>query len=136
MKRVVFTLLLFLNSWTFSSVTPQNIHTVHMLANLGFEDEAKQVLSHSFENENFDTHFLSDQFVKWSTGKSDVEMEDTFNESAFYVVRDDRESGIKAIECRLQYCDLNANEFAESFVDWGLSLMELRRLFSTLESDK
>lgn len=136
MKTIVFSIFLFLNGLAFSSVTPQNIHTVHMLANLGFEDEAKQVLSHSFENENFDTHFLSDQFVKWSTGKSDVEMEDAFNESAFHVIRDDRASGIKAIECRLQYCDLNATEFAESFVDWGLSLMELRRLFSTLESDK
>ena len=136
MKKLFSLSLLFLNCWAFCSITPQNIHTVHMLANLGFEDEAKQVLSHSFEKENFDTHFLSDQFVKWSTGKSDIEMEDAFNESAFYVVRNDRASGVKSIECRLQYCDLNATGFAESFVEWGLSLMKLRRLFNTLESDK
>lgn len=137
MRIFVFFIFLLLNGHGFSSLTPQNLHTVHMLAQLGFEDEASQILSRSFENENADTRFLSEEFVKWSKGeRGDREMEDAFNESAFHVVTNDRVSAIESIECRMQYCSLDAREFAESFVDWGLSLMELRRLFNTLEPNE
>jgi len=135
MKSKLLAIFLFIGSYVFPSVTSQKIHAAHTLANLGFEDEAKQVLNVSFDHENYHTQFVSDQFVKWAT-KKNMEMEDVFNESAFYVVRNDRESAIKAIESKLQYYNLNAKEFSESFVDWGLGLMELRSILNKKESDK
>lgn len=135
-KKVSFTLFFLLSTYTFPSLKPENIHTVYMIAQIGFEDKAKQILNLSFDYEDYNTQFLSDQFVKWSVNKSEnSEMQDAFNESAYYVVINDRKSAIKAIKNKIENADLQTDEFAESFVDWGLSLLQLSKILKQLESD-
>lgn len=110
----------------FSSITPQNLHLSFSLAKEGHEEDAKQFLNYSFEHTNLDTAYLSDQFISWSVNKTDqMDIEDAFNESAFHLVNKNRQAAVKALEKKLAYYDLDANEFAQSFVDWGLALIKL-----------
>ncbi len=118
-------------SFLFSSVTPQCLSVSFILANEGREEEAKETLTRSFDYANHDTVYLSNQFVNWSTGKTDqMDIEDAFNEAAFYVVHNKRNAAISALKKKLTQYDLEANDFSESFIDWGLSLIKLNEILN------
>ncbi|MBF5059240.1 hypothetical protein [Candidatus Neptunochlamydia vexilliferae] len=116
----------------FCSVTPQTLHMSYLLAKSGFGKEAEEVLASCFDQKTYITDFLADQFVKWSTDK-ESEMEDSFNKSAFYVVKGNRLSSIKAIRKHFRYAEPETDRFAESFTDWGIGLIKINSALQKVE---
>ncbi len=132
LKRLFFLFCFLFPGALFCCVTPQTLHMSYLLAKSGFEKEAEEVLVSCFDQKTYSAEFLADQFIRWSTDKGS-EMENSFNESAFYVVRGDRLSSIQAIRKHFRYTEPETDQFAESFTDWGIGLIKLNSALQKVE---
>jgi|GEM_PF-6962008 len=123
MKKGILVFLAFFTTQLLA-LSPQDLHATFLLTHQGRELEAKEILANSFSARNVDVDFIADQFVSWIS-KHPSQMEDCFNESAYHAVNRDRYLAKRAILNYFSSDKPEVSEFAGSFVNWGIELLEL-----------